>query len=272
MQNQTLKVAVIQLPSLPIEKAKLDYYLMIAKSKKVDIALLPEYTTNLFFKEMEKAPLSLIEEQSSKQIENLSKLSEIYGVTIVAPFVAFKKKQPYKTVAVFSHGEVKHYFQHLLMPYKHWNERAFFKNELQPFKPFTFIKNGFKVAVIGGFEAHFDKVWEGLSAKGADAVLIPTASTFESVSRWRELFRVRAFTNNVYIVRANRIGEYEEPKSGEKWEFYGDSFIVNPFGEIENNLGSKEEILVCELDKHDIAEARKTWQFGKIANTLGATL
>jgi len=268
MQNQTLKVAVIQLPSLPIEKAKLDYYLMIAKSKKVDIALLPEYTTNLFFKEMEKATLALIEEQSAKQMENLTKLSEVYGVTIVAPFVTFKKKQPYKTIAVFTQGEVKHYFQHVLMPYKHWNERAFFKNEPQPFKPFTFVKNGFKVGIIGGFEMHFDKIWEGLGHKGVDVVLVPTASTFESVNRWRELFRVRAFTNSLYIVRANRIGEYEGAKNSGKWEFYGDSFVVNPFGEIENNLGSKEEILVCELEKHEIVEAKKTWQFAKIGNGL----
>ena len=218
-QNKSLKVAVIQIPSLPIEKAKLDYYLMNARAKKVDIAILPEYTTNMFFKEFEHMHMGLIEEQSNIHLENLKKLSTVYGITIVAPMVVFKKKEPYKSISIFSAGSVKHYYQTVLMPYKHWNERAFFHNNNHEFTPFIFTKNGLKVAVIGGFEVHFDGIWQKLISKRVDVVLVPTASTFESASRWREIFRARAFTNSMYVVRANRIGEYEEPKTSAKWLF-----------------------------------------------------
>ena len=37
MENKTLTVAALQMSSLPLEKAKLDYYLAIAKSKQVDV-------------------------------------------------------------------------------------------------------------------------------------------------------------------------------------------------------------------------------------------
>jgi predicted amidohydrolase len=268
MQQNNLKIALIQIPSLPIEKAKLDYFLMMAREKKAKIAVLPEYTTNLFFKEMEHASIGLIEDQSIKQEENLKKLSTVYNISIVAPMVVFKSKKPYKTISIFSSGSVKHYYQYILMPYKHWNERVYFANELEEYKPFTFIVDGIKIAVMSGFEAHFDGVWQKVSEKKPDAVIIPCASTFESANRWRELFKVRAFTHSVYIIRANRVGEYIEPKHGAKWLFYGDSFVVDPFGEIEDALSDQEELLMIELSKGEVSNARRLWQFGKIGAVI----
>jgi len=266
--NKILKIAILQIPSLPIEKAKLDYYLMMAREKKADIAVLPEYTTNLFFKEMEVASLGLVEDQSVKQAENLQKLSKIYNMTIIAPMVIFKKKEPYKSISVFANGGVRHYYQTVLMPYKHWNERAFFKNNSEGFEPFLFIRNGFKVAVIAGFEAHFDTIWQKLSARKIDAVIVPTASTFESANRWRDLFKVRAFTNSIYIVRANKVGEYEDSKTNSKWLFYGDSFVVNPYGEVEDCLTEKEELMISEVSKKEVFEARRLWQFARLGEQL----
>lgn len=264
MSDTGLKIAVIQIPSLPIEKAKLDYFLMIAKSKKALVAVLPEYTTNLFFKELEIASMGLIEEQSTKQNENLQKLSTIYNIIIIAPMVIFKDKKPYKTISIYKNGEVKNYFQHILMPYKHWNEKGFFNNNSNHYKPVTIMVNGFKIAVMAGFETHFDGIWQKVMEKKVDVVITPSASTFETSKRWQEIFKTRAFTNSVYILRANRIGEYHESKSDTKWIFYGNSFVVNPFGEIDDSIRDQEEILITELYKKELVEARKLWQFQKL--------
>ena len=85
MENKTLTVAALQMSSLPLEKAKLDYYLAIAKSKQVDVLVLGEYVTNLFFKEMQKTPIGLVEDQARLQKENLKNLSKVYNITIIAP-------------------------------------------------------------------------------------------------------------------------------------------------------------------------------------------
>lgn len=268
MHQNNLKIALIQIPSLPIEKAKLDYFLMMAREKKASIAVLPEYTTNLFFKELEYASSGLIEDQSIKQDENLKKLSSIYGMMIIAPMIIFKSKKPYKTISVFTNGTVRHYYQHLLMPYRHWNERAFFANSEIGYKPFILSIGGMKIGLMSGFEAHFDVIWQKIAEKKADAVIIPCASTFESANRWRELFKVRAFTNSTYIVRANRVGEYVDPKNSAKWLFYGDSFVVDPYGEIDDALGDQEELLMIELSKSEVNSARKLWQFGKIGSMV----
>jgi len=267
VENRVLTVAALQLPSLPIEKAKLDYYLAIAKSKKVSLILLAEYVTNLFFKELEKTPLGLIEDQAQKQKENLLKLSKIYNITIVSPLVWVEKKKIFKLMAVFDKGSFKAYEQRALMPYSHWNEKGFFDEGYCHKTPGFITVDGFKIAVVGGFELHLDAFWQKMREKKADLVLLPTASTFESKNRWRELTKTRAFLGGSYVLRANRVGEFEA-KDG-KWSFYGDSFVVNPFGEIESSLGSNEEILIAEISKKDITEARRVWSFNKISLSLG---
>ncbi|HOI84285.1 MAG TPA: carbon-nitrogen hydrolase family protein, partial [Campylobacterales bacterium] len=123
------------------------------------------------------------------------------------------------------------------------------------------------IAIIGGFELHFDAYWQKIKEKKADLVLLPTVSTFESKARWREIAKTRAFLANTYILRANRIGEFES-KEG-KWNFYGDSFFVSPYGEVESHLGKSEEILIAEVSKSELTAARKSWGFGKISSNIG---
>ncbi len=268
MENKILTVAAVQLPSLPIEKAKLDYYLAIAKSKKASLLLLPEYVTNLFFKELEKTPLGLVEDQAKMQKENLLNLSRVYNITIVSPLVWVDKKKIYKLMAVFDKGSFKAYEQHALMPYPHWNEKSFFDEGYCHKTPGFITVDGFRIALVGGFELHIDAFWQKIRDKKADLVLLPTASTFESRARWREVAKTRAFLGGSYILRANRVGEFES-KEG-KWNFYGDSFVANPFGEIDNSLGSNEEILIAEISKKELSEARKVWAFSKISSTIGS--
>ena len=118
---------------------------------------------------------------------------------------------------------------------------------------------GIKFAYMGGFELHFDYFWEEIAQKRVDAVILPTASTFDSRHRWRELIKSRAVLNHCYVLRANRIGEYEAKEI--HWHFYGESFLADPFGEIEESLGEREELLIATIDKAAVKEARKTWGF-----------
>ena len=75
--------------------------------------------------------------------------------------------------------------------------------------------------------------------------MVPTACTFFSESRWEELLKTRAFTNNVYVLRVNRVGNHKAA-SGEQWSFYGDSMLISPFGEVV----SRSEEHTSELQSH----------------------
>ena len=170
-----------------------------------------------------------------------------------------------KSCAKFSPSEVKFYDQNILMDYPHWNEEGFFANrksrKIGKISPMIFSEGGVKFGVCFGYEAHFDVFWRYFMQKNVGCVLVPCASTFESGGRWRELLKMRAFTNSLYVIRANRIGEAKFGES--EFKFYGESFVVTPGGEIANELKNEEGVLMCEVDADEIAGARGLWKFRK---------
>lgn len=255
-----MRVAILQLPSIGMGSNKLENYARVAHQKGVKLVLMGEYLLNPFFKELIQTPVSMIAEQSTHQIETLKALALKYDLTFVAPIITVKKKECTKMIAKINGRSVIYYPQQFLINYPHWNEEKFFNNPIESVKPpMVFGLDGFKFAVMGGFETHFDPLWEAVSSKAVDVVLIPSASTFESHNRWRELIKMRAFTHNCYILRANRVGEYCDEKHA--WKFYGDSMVVSPDGEIEADLGNTEELLIMDLDRKSLTESRKGWGF-----------
>lgn len=177
-----------------------------------------------------------------------------------------------KSCAKFSPSEVKFYDQNILMDYPHWDEEGFFANrksrKIGKISPMIFSEGGVKFGVCFGYEAHFDVFWRYFMQKNVGCVLVPCASTFESGGRWRELLKMRAFTNSLYVIRANRIGEAKFGES--EFKFYGESFVVTPGGEIVNELKNEEGVLMCEVDADEIAAARGLWKFRK--NLVGRGL
>lgn len=255
-----MRCALLQLPSIGMGNTKLENYARAAHSKGVKLVVMGEYLLNPFFKELVQTPVSMIAEQSIHQIETLKALATKYDLTFIAPIVTVKKKECTKTIAKIAPRSVSYYSQQFLINYPHWNEEKFFANPIEAVKPpMIFAMEGFKFAVMGGFELHFDPMWDAVDAKNVDVVLVPSASTFDSHNRWRELLKMRAFTHNCYVLRANRVGEYTEGEYS--WKFYGDSIVVSPDGEVEADLGNTEELLIIDLDRKVLSESRKGWGF-----------
>lgn len=264
------KICALQLPTQPISDLRLDYYFKICQESGVKIAVLGEYVLNSFFKDIETMPFAMIKEQSNSKQEALAKFAKKYDITIIAPIVLSKGRELIKAVGKFSPNQSKFLKQQILMPYSHWNEEKFFANsslDRDKFEFLTFTNDRLKFGVMFGFEAHFDASWAYMRDKRVDVVLMPCACTFFSEARWQELLKTRAFTNAMYILRVNRVGNYKT--NDEQWEFYGDSMLINPFGEISSNLGKNEEMLLANIDKKEVTRAKNIWQFGSIINKKG---
>ena len=251
-----MRAAILQLSAQGMSSTKLYNYIRIASRNDVKLLLLGEYTLNPFFKELQGMSLSMVAEQAEHQIKMLKELSTTYNMTIVAPLIVVKRKKLYKTVAKFAPSSTAYYQQQILINYDHWDEESFFANEATSLQePLIFKIDGFKFAIIAGFEAHFDHFWQRASAKNVDCVLVPSVATFGSYERWKALLLTRAFTHNLYVLRANRIGEYED------WKFYGDSFLASPNGELLEHLGNKEELMLVDMSHTEVLHARKLWGF-----------
>lgn len=255
-----MRCAIVQLPSIGMGSKILENYVKVAHQKGVKLLLLGEYVLNPFFKELLQTPVSMIREQTLHQIEILKSLALKYEMVIVAPIIMVKKNECTKMIAKVTGTRVSYTPQQVLINYPHWNEEKFFANPIVPIKPpMIFGLGGFKFAVMSGFELHFDPLWSAIEAKNVDVVLVPSASTFESHNRWRELIKTRAFTHNCYVLRANRVGEYNDEKHA--WKFYGDSMVVSSDGEVEADLGNTEELLIVDLDRKALNDSKKGWGF-----------
>lgn len=257
-----LVVAALQLPTLGMNATRLEFYLKQAKRREADLMLLGEYVLNHFFKEFATMSATMVKAQTKKHLELLKTLAVKYDIVFVAPIIISKKDGYYKTIVKISAHSTRYYEQQILLPYEHWNEKKFFANKVERIKDaMTFNLKGFKVMVMAGFELHFDPFWEQVTRKKVDLLLLPTASTFGSHNRWREIIKTKAFLHGCYVLRANRLGEYVD--SEVKWKFYGDTMLVSPEGEVEMMLEDKESMLIEVIDKAEVLEHRKAWGFEK---------
>jgi N-carbamoylputrescine amidase len=80
------------------------------------------------------------------------------------------------------------------------------------------------------------------------------------VDAWRTIQRSHAIANGLYVAAVNRVGFEGTPESG--LEFWGHSFVADPFGVLVAEAGdTREEILVVDCDKRRIEDVRRNWPF-----------
>jgi N-carbamoylputrescine amidase len=109
------------------------------------------------------------------------------------------------------------------------------------------------------------------SLRGADILVYPTAIGWHphekaihgaaQLDAWQTIQRGHAIANGVYIAAANRVG-LERPPDGAGIEFWGASFLADPFGIVIARAASEhEEIVIGEVDPARIEEVRRNWPF-----------
>ncbi len=118
--------------------------------------------------------------------------------------------------------------------------------------------------------------------KGAETLFFPTAIGWHPGEKaefgerqydaWRTIQRGHAIANGVYVCATNRVGfEHGDVEhhgtllkgpEGAGLEFWGGSFIADPFGRVIAQASHDcEEILYAELDPKEIETTRQHWPF-----------
>jgi N-carbamoylputrescine amidase len=108
------------------------------------------------------------------------------------------------------------------------------------------------------------------SLLGAEILFYPTAIGWHpkekadfgkaQVEAWRTMQRAHAIANGVFVASPNRVG-HEDEAGTEGLEFFGHSFISDPFGRIIADSGTEEAILIATCDPKLIEETRRNWPF-----------
>jgi N-carbamoylputrescine amidase len=108
------------------------------------------------------------------------------------------------------------------------------------------------------------------SLLGADILFYPTAIGWHPAERaeygeaqveaWRTIQRSHAIANGVYVASPNRVGFEPEPNT-QGLQFFGHSFIADPFGRVLAEAGETPEVLVAKCDPALVEETRRNWPF-----------
>jgi N-carbamoylputrescine amidase len=238
------------------------------------VVCLPELYRSPYFCQREDARLfDLAETVPGPSTEALGKVARDAGVVVVVPI--FERRAPglfHNTAVILdAGGEVRGLYRKMHIP----DDPAFYEKFY-----FTPGDLGFRA-----FDTHAGKIgtlicwdqWypEGArltALQGAVVLFYPTAigwhphekAEFGVAQRdaWRTVQRGHAISNGVYVAVVNRVGHEIPPEGGPGLEFWGSSFVADPFGVVVAEASTdREEILLAKVDLARMEDVRRNWPF-----------
>ena len=113
--------------------------------------------------------------------------------------------------------------------------------------------------------------------QGAEVLFYPTAIGWHPAEKdqygaaqyeaWQTIQRAHAIANGVYVAGVNRVGHEHGDIRGNRaegpgLEFWGGSFLADPFGRIIAKAShDAEEVLLAEIDLALLEDTRRNWPF-----------
>ncbi|WP_447968935.1 carbon-nitrogen hydrolase [Nitrospira sp. M1] len=235
---------------------------------------LPELFRSQYFCQREDAALfDLAETIPGPTTEILSKVAKEKKVTIVVPLFERRAAGVYHNslVVLNEHGEIAGLYRKMHIP----DDPAYYEKFY-----FTPGDKGFQAiqtshVTIGPlicWDQWYPEAARLTALRGAEVLVYPTAIGWHPAEKaqegtaqreaWMTIQRSHAIANGVFVVSVNRVGHEIPVESGDGIEFWGSSFVCDPFGVILTQASvEKEEVLLVDIDLGRIEETRRNWPF-----------
>ncbi len=218
-----------------------------------------------FCNEESKKHFDLAKPIPNQETNILAKLAKELNIVIIASF--FEKtddQKHYNTTILFDTEGKTNKYRKTHIPYDpDYYEKYYFEKGDLGYQVFN-TKHG-KIAPLICFDQWFPEAARAVALKGAQLIVYPTAIGWdkndtietqkEELSAWKTIQQAHAIANGVYIMSVNRVGNEKNT------QFWGNSFISNPFGKIVQQARETEEVNFYEIDYEKISTYRKTWAF-----------
>jgi len=243
-----------------------------AAAAGAQLVCLPELFRSLYFAQTEDARLfDLAEPVPGPSTVALGKAAQHAGVVVIAP--VFERRAPglyHNSAAVIdADGRVAGLYRKMHIP----DDPAYYEKFYFTPGDLGFRVFDTRVGRIGTLVCWDQWYPEGArltALQGAAVLLYPTAIGWhlrekathgaEQLDAWRTIQRGHAIANGVYVAAVNRVGH--ERLAGDGIEFWGSSFLADPFGRIVTEAPQdREAILFGEVDLTRIEEVRRGWPF-----------
>jgi N-carbamoylputrescine amidase len=243
-----------------------------AAAKGAQIVCLQELFRSQYFCRVEDANLfDLAESIPGPSTDAFGPLAKELGVVIVASLFERRAAGLYHNTAavIDASGDLLGIYRKMHIP----DDPLFY--EKYYFTPgdlgFRMFDTQFgRIAVLVCWDQWYPEAARIAALGGASILFYPTAIGWHPAEKaefgeaqydaWRTIQRSHAIANGVYVAAVNRVGYEGTPESG--LEFWGGSFVADPFGRVLSVAShDKEEILVVECDPRQMDETRRNWPF-----------
>jgi predicted amidohydrolase len=233
---------------------KTEWFIKKASEEGCDLVFFPEVQLSPFFPQYEKrsAKEFLINKEESDVINQISACAQKYNINTSANIYYEENSLPYDASFMFDRNgktlgisKMVHIFQA-----ENFYECDYYTPSDSGFEVYDTDMG--KVGIVICFDRHIPESIRTCAVKGAELIIVPTANVVgEPVEMYEWEMRVQAMQNNVYIAMCNRVGKED------KLEFYGESIVIDPYGNIVAKADNKERLLTAEIDFENNVKARK---------------
>ena len=252
--------------------AKTEWKVREAAARGAQVVCLQELFRSQYFCREENAELfALAESIPGPSTETLGKLARELKVVIVASLFERRAAGLYhNTAAVLGpDGEIAGLYRKMHIP----DDPLYFEKYY-----FTPGDLGFgsiatphgRLGVLVCWDQWYPEGARIAALSGADLLVYPTAIGWHpsekaqygaaQLDAWRTIQRAHAIANGIYVAAVNRVGYEGPPEHG--LEFWGSSFVADPFGQVIAQAScDREEILIAECDPRRMEDVRRNWPF-----------
>src|SRR5581483_1062750 len=243
-----------------------------AALKGAEIVCLQELFRSQYFCREENAELfDLAETIPGPSTEALSSVAKELQVAIIASLFEKRAQGLYHNTAAIldADGSLVGVYRKMHIP----DDPLYFeKFYLTPgdlvFRNFETIYS--RIGVLVCWDQWYPEGARITSLQGANVLFYPTAIGWHpsekaqygdaQLDAWRTIQRAHAIANGVFVAAVNRTG-FEGP-ADHGLEFWGNSFVADPFGRLISQApADKEQVLVVECDPKQMDEVRRNWPF-----------
>jgi N-carbamoylputrescine amidase len=270
------KVGLVQMAMSPDPEANLakaEGLVAEAAGRGAEVVCLPEMFRSLYFCQSEThAHFDLAEPVPGPSTERLGALARQHGVAIVAPVFEKRAAGLYHNSAAIldADGSLAGLYRKMHIPDDPcFYEKFYFTPGDLGFKAFD-VKPG-RIGTLICWDQWYPEGARLTALAGASVLFYPTAIGWHPAEKaefgaaqhdaWRTIQRSHAIANGCFVAAVNRVGHEREQPGDAGLEFWGGSFLCDPFGRIVAEAGPGEEILVATVDPALIEETRRHWPF-----------
>ena len=264
-------IALLQSGTFPSKESSLEHHILLirqAAEKGAQIVVTQELFLTPYFCTVEDTQLfDLADELPGQITEVLGQLAGELGIVLVASLFEHRGPGLYHNTAVIfdADGSLMGFYRKNHIPQDPGFEEKFYFTPGDSGYPVWDTRFG-KLGVLICWDQWYPEAARLMALGGAQILIYPTAIGWLPSEKaelgaaqhcgWETVQRGHAVANGCFVAAVNRCGSYDST------EFWGQSFVANPYGEIVAKASvENEEILLHDVDYQAVENFRRIWPF-----------